>query len=196
MIVNHATFSKKSKVAKIYFIASILKISSKAFRNGYSYPYPVPAWKQFLDIRIRLQTHYPTGYPTGKPDSDHLRFASCTCALWLAPDLDSAATLRSVYSKLRLNRLTSSSPVGRKNAQHRVSDCAVNTWFTSASSGISCDFYCSGWRSQVLERLWSNQVSRRQGESVEFRCNCLRGSSFESSDTSRLKPPTSCYRWV
>jgi len=43
MIVNHATFSKKSKVAKIYFIASILKISSKAFRNGYSYPYPVPA---------------------------------------------------------------------------------------------------------------------------------------------------------
>jgi len=25
-----------------------------------------------LDIRIRLQTHYPAGYPTGKPDSDHL----------------------------------------------------------------------------------------------------------------------------
>ena len=26
----------------------------------------------FLDILIRLQTHYPAGYPTGKPDSDHL----------------------------------------------------------------------------------------------------------------------------
>jgi len=25
-----------------------------------------------LDIRIRLQTHYPAGYPTGKQDSDHL----------------------------------------------------------------------------------------------------------------------------
>jgi len=25
-----------------------------------------------LDIRIRLQTHYPAGYPTGKPYSDHL----------------------------------------------------------------------------------------------------------------------------
>jgi len=25
-----------------------------------------------LDIRIRLQTHYPAGYPTGKPVSDHL----------------------------------------------------------------------------------------------------------------------------
>jgi len=27
---------------------------------------------QFLDIPIRLQTHYPAGYPAGKPDSDHL----------------------------------------------------------------------------------------------------------------------------
>ena len=35
-------------------------------------PYPVHVWKQFWDIRIRLQTHYPAGYPTGKPDSDHL----------------------------------------------------------------------------------------------------------------------------
>jgi len=34
--------------------------------------YPVPVWKQFLDIRIRLQTHYPAGYPSGKPDNDHL----------------------------------------------------------------------------------------------------------------------------
>jgi len=25
-----------------------------------------------LDIRIRLQTHYPGGYPTSKPDSDYL----------------------------------------------------------------------------------------------------------------------------
>jgi len=28
--------------------------------------YPVPVSKQILDIRIRLQTHYPAGYPTGK----------------------------------------------------------------------------------------------------------------------------------
>ena len=28
--------------------------------------------KTFLDIRIRLQTHYPSGYPSGKRDSDHL----------------------------------------------------------------------------------------------------------------------------
>ena len=30
-------------------------------RFGYPDPYPVPIWKQFLYIRIRLQTHYPTG---------------------------------------------------------------------------------------------------------------------------------------
>ena len=48
----------------------ILKISLKRF--GYPDPYPVSVWKQFLDIRIRLQTYYPAGYPTGKPDSDHL----------------------------------------------------------------------------------------------------------------------------
>jgi len=41
-------------------------------RFGYLDPYPVPVRRQFLDIRIRLQTHYPAGYPTGKPDSDHL----------------------------------------------------------------------------------------------------------------------------
>jgi len=41
-------------------------------RFGYPYPYPVPAGKQFLDIRIRLQTHYPAAYPTRQPDSDHL----------------------------------------------------------------------------------------------------------------------------
>jgi len=35
--------------------------------------------KNVLDIRIRLQTHYPAGYPTGKPDSDHLWSpAGCT----------------------------------------------------------------------------------------------------------------------
>jgi len=31
-------------------------------RLGCPDPYPVPVWKQFLDIRIRLQTHYPAGY--------------------------------------------------------------------------------------------------------------------------------------
>ena len=41
-------------------------------RFGFPDPYPVPVWKQFLDIRIQLQTHYPAGYPTAKPDSDHL----------------------------------------------------------------------------------------------------------------------------
>ena len=60
MIVQCPTFPK----------VWILKISIKSF--GYPHPYPVPIWKQFLDIRIRLQTHYPAGYPTGKPDSDHL----------------------------------------------------------------------------------------------------------------------------
>jgi len=46
----------------------ILEMSMKAFRISGS----VPVCKQFLDIRIRLQTHYPAGYPTDKPDSDHL----------------------------------------------------------------------------------------------------------------------------
>ena len=46
-------------------------------RIGYPDPCPVPVSKQILDIRIRLQTHYPAGYPTGKPDSDHL----CTALL-------------------------------------------------------------------------------------------------------------------
>jgi len=41
-------------------------------RFGYPDPYPVPVWKQLLDILIRLQTHYPAGYPTGNPDSDNL----------------------------------------------------------------------------------------------------------------------------
>ena len=41
-------------------------------RIGYPDPYPVPVRRQFLDIRIRLQPHYPAGYPTGKPGSDHL----------------------------------------------------------------------------------------------------------------------------
>jgi len=44
------------------------KYREKRFR------YPVPVRKQFLDIRIRLQTHYPAGFPTGKLDSDHVRF--------------------------------------------------------------------------------------------------------------------------
>jgi len=46
--------------------------SSKYRKKRFGYPYPVPVRKQFLDIRIRLQTHYPAGYPTGKPVSDHL----------------------------------------------------------------------------------------------------------------------------
>jgi len=48
--------------------------SSKYRENyfGCPYPYPVPVWKQFLNVRIRLQTHYPAVYPTGTPDSDHL----------------------------------------------------------------------------------------------------------------------------
>ena len=45
-------------------------------RFGYPGPYPVPVWKQFLDIRFRLQTDYPAGYPTGKPHGDHLWFAN------------------------------------------------------------------------------------------------------------------------
>jgi len=49
------------------------KSESSTYRwKRFGYPYPVPVWKQFLDIRIRLQTHYPSGYPTGKPDSAHL----------------------------------------------------------------------------------------------------------------------------
>jgi len=39
-------------------------------RFGYPDPYPFSVSKQFLDIRIWLQTHYLAGYPTGKPDSD------------------------------------------------------------------------------------------------------------------------------
>jgi len=50
----------------------MLKKLNKAFRIGYLYPYPVPAYNQFLDIRIRLKTHYLSGYPTGKPDGDRL----------------------------------------------------------------------------------------------------------------------------
>ena len=50
----------------------ILEILRKHF--GYPYPYQVLLWKQFWDIRIWLQTHYPAGYPTGKPDSNHLWF--------------------------------------------------------------------------------------------------------------------------
>ena len=50
---------------------------------GYPDPYPVPIWKQFLDIRIRLHTHYPAGYPTGKPDNDHL----CCAMLWFETNL-------------------------------------------------------------------------------------------------------------
>jgi len=39
---------------------------------GSAYPYPVPVWKHFLDILIRLHTHYLARYPTDKSDSDRL----------------------------------------------------------------------------------------------------------------------------
>jgi len=61
MIAQCATFYKK---------IWILEWREKRF--GYPFPYPVPIWKQFLDIPIRLQTHYPAVYPTGKQNSDHL----------------------------------------------------------------------------------------------------------------------------
>jgi len=44
----------------------------KKKRFGYPYPDPLPVYSRFLDIRIRLEAHYPAGYPTCKPDSDHL----------------------------------------------------------------------------------------------------------------------------
>jgi len=47
-----------------------LEISIKVFRISGSLS--GSRLKAVLDIRIRLQTHYPSGYPTGKPDSDHL----------------------------------------------------------------------------------------------------------------------------
>ena len=59
MIAQCATFYKK---------IWILEWREKRF--GYPFPYPVPIWKQFLDIPIRLQTHYPAVYPTGKQNSD------------------------------------------------------------------------------------------------------------------------------
>jgi len=61
MIVQCATFFQESESSKC-----------REKRFGYPYPYPVHVWKQFLDIHIRLQTHYLAGYPTGKPDSDNL----------------------------------------------------------------------------------------------------------------------------
>jgi len=41
-------------------------------KKRFGYPYPVPVWKQFFDILIRLQTHYPAGYPTAKPVSSEI----------------------------------------------------------------------------------------------------------------------------
>jgi len=34
-----------------------------------------------LDIRIRLQTHYPAGYPIGKPNNDHLCYLLSNASL-------------------------------------------------------------------------------------------------------------------
>jgi len=61
MIVQCATFSKLSEFSRY-----------REKRFGYHYPYLVPVLNQFLDSRIRLQTHYPARYPTGKLVSDHL----------------------------------------------------------------------------------------------------------------------------
>jgi len=57
--------------------------SSKYRKKFFGYPYPVPVWKQFLHIRIRLQTRYLAGYPTGNPDSDHL-----WCKYYIKPQQD------------------------------------------------------------------------------------------------------------
>ena len=56
--------------------------SSKYWWKRFGYPYPVPVWKQFLNILFRLQTHDPAEYPTGKPDSDHLCDYGETTNLW------------------------------------------------------------------------------------------------------------------
>ena len=68
------------------------KYRVKRFR--YLGPYPVPIRKQFLDICIRLQTHYRGRYPTGKPDTDHLwhrwldsGFLLCDPILFLKNDI-------------------------------------------------------------------------------------------------------------
>jgi len=67
----------------------ILKISRKAFRIPLSVP--GSRLKAVLDIRIRLQTHYPSGYPDGKPDSDQLWSLSETQVAWVTFwDSDSA----------------------------------------------------------------------------------------------------------
>jgi len=67
----------------IYEYAS-LKYRENCFR--YPYPFPVPVWKQFLDIHIRLQSANQlvpaAGYPTGKPDGDHLCWTWWTTACW------------------------------------------------------------------------------------------------------------------
>ena len=52
----------------------ILEISRKAFPISLSVF--SSRLKKALDIRVRLQNHYPAGYPTGKPDSDHLWLVS------------------------------------------------------------------------------------------------------------------------
>ena len=59
MIVQNATFSKSLNPRNIDKSVSDIRIR-------------FPFDSSFLDIRNRLQTHYPAGYPSGKPDNDHL----------------------------------------------------------------------------------------------------------------------------
>ena len=52
-------------------------------RFGYPYPDPLPVWKQFLDIRIWLETHYPTG-KLGSKGVRSLKYLTPTpLLLWL-----------------------------------------------------------------------------------------------------------------
>jgi len=76
MIVQCATFFKSLNLWNIVKSGSDIRIRIR-----------FPFLKQFLDILIRLQTHYRAGYPTGKPDSDHLRQTQC-CRHGIGLDLD------------------------------------------------------------------------------------------------------------
>jgi len=67
MLTENTTVNEWLLNVQLFPRVWILEIS-----KCFEYPYPVPVWKQFLDIRIWLQTHYLAAYPTGKPDSDHL----------------------------------------------------------------------------------------------------------------------------
>jgi len=72
MIAQCATFSKSPNPRNIDKSVSDIRIRIR-FRFESS----------FLDILIRLQTHYLSEYPAGKPDSDHLY-----CAILLLLRMD------------------------------------------------------------------------------------------------------------